>query len=64
LREGDRCTYCTEHPYEMKGVCVSCDGRIHDQNVVWFRLFGNYCLTCDLNAERKMPEIEPNFSLF
>lgn len=64
VSEGERCDYCTEHPYRMRGVCVNCGGKIHDQQEFRFKLFGNFCFSCDLNAESKTPEIPPHPSLF
>ena len=64
VSKGDRCDYCAEHPYEMKGVCASCDGKIYDQHEMRFKLFGNYCFTCDLNAEKKNSFIPLHPALF
>lgn len=59
--ETERCWYCTQHPYKMKGVCANCDGVIYDQHEMRFKLFGNFCFTCDLRAELKKvkPSQEP-----
>lgn len=62
--EDTRCWYCTQRPYKIKGVCADCGEEIHDQHEMRFKLFGNYCFSCDLNAEKSVPEIPHHPTLF
>jgi hypothetical protein len=70
LKEGQdvRCWYCAAHPYKTVGVCVDCSTLIPDQSEFRFKLYGNYCLMCDIRAEntarRIVEEYSPTPSLF
>lgn len=59
--ETERCWYCSQHPYKMKGVCANCDAVIYDQHEMRFKIFGNFCFNCDLRAGTKAvnPSLEP-----